>query len=190
MTCQIVIPVQPPEEGKSRLAAVLDAQARAALIERMFRHVLSAAIRSLPAGQVRVVSRSRLLLDIATECGALAVHEQACGLNLALAQAAALCDPTLPLLVLSADLPFLEPEDIAAMLAVQDHADVAVATDRAGQGTNGLYLRTPGLIGFSFGENSLVRHRELARHAGQRFAMIQRYGLATDIDQPIDLQAM
>jgi 2-phospho-L-lactate/phosphoenolpyruvate guanylyltransferase len=188
MTCQIVIPVQPPEEGKTRLAPVLDGQARAALIERMFRHVLSAAIRSLPTAQVHVVSRSQRLLDLARASGALAVCETGRGLNAALAQAAAVCAADLPLLVLSADLPFLEPEDIAAILAAQTRADVVAATDRAGQGTNALFMHKPLLTGFAFGEGSLARHRELAQKAAQRFAVIERPGLSMDIDEPADLR--
>jgi 2-phospho-L-lactate guanylyltransferase len=188
MTCQIIIPVQPPEEGKSRLAPALDAPARAQLVERMFRHVLATAIRSVPAAQVSVVSRSIDLLKIATASGALAVREQGHGLNRALEQAAALCEPTMPLLVLSADLPFLEPSDIAAMLEALDQAEVIAATDRAGQGTNALCLRQPQLIAYAFGEGSLARHRDLANRAGQSFKVLQRSGLATDIDEPGDLE--
>jgi 2-phospho-L-lactate guanylyltransferase len=188
MTCQIIIPVQPPEEGKSRLARVLDTTARAQLVERMFRHVLATAISSVPAAQVSVVSRSIQLLQIATASGAAAVREQGHGLNRALEQAAALCVPTMPLLVLSADLPFLEQGDIAAMLEALDQAEVIVATDGAGQGTNALCLRKPQSIGFSFGEGSLARHRELAKKAGQSFRVLQRSGLATDIDEPGDLE--
>lgn len=188
MTCQIIIPVQPPEEGKTRLAHVLDAPARAALIERMFRHVLAVAIRSVPAAQVSVVSRSNRLRELATACGASAVNEHGRGLNSALEQAAGLCVPTMPLLALSADLPLLNPADIAAMLDAHLDADVVVATDRAGQGTNALYLRKPKLIAFAFGEGSLSRHRDLAMKAGQRFSLVQRSGLATDIDEPADME--
>lgn len=187
MICQIVIPVQPPEEGKSRLAPVLDAPARAALVEQMFRHVLAVAVLCVPAAQIRVVSRSRLLLDIAESSGALAVHEQSRGLNPALEQAAALCDPVLPLLALSADLPLLDPADIAAMITALEHADVIAAVDRSGSGTNALLLRRAGLIAYAFGEGSLARHRVLAEQGRQRFAVVQRPGLSSDLDEPDDL---
>lgn len=187
MNCQIVIPVQPPEEGKSRLAAVLDAPERAALVERMFRHVLAVAVCSVPAAQVRVVSRSPLLLDIAEASGALAVQEQSSGLNRALEQAAALCNPNLPLLALSADLPLLDPADIAAMITALGQADVIAASDCAGSGTNGLLLRRAGMIAYAFGEGSLDRHRALAERGGHRFGSVRRPGLSSDIDEPADL---
>lgn len=185
--CQIVIPVQPPEEGKSRLAPVLDAPARAALVEGMFRHVLAVAVRSVPAAQVRVISRSSLLLEIAEASGALAVREQSRGLNPALEQAAALCDLDLPLLLLSADLPLLDPTDIAAMAAALENSDVIAAGDRADSGTNALLLRRAGLIAYAFGEASLVRHRVLAERGGHRFGVVRRHGLSSDIDEPDDL---
>jgi 2-phospho-L-lactate guanylyltransferase len=187
MTCQIVIPVQPPEEGKSRLAAMLDAPARAALVEQMFRHVLAVAVRSVPAAQVRVISRSSALLNIAEASGARAVFEEGRGLNPALEQASGLCDPVLPLLVLSADLPLLDPADIATMIATLEHADAIAATDRAGSGTNALLLRRAGLIAYTFGEGSLARHRALAEQSGHRFKAVQRPGLSSDIDEPADL---
>jgi 2-phospho-L-lactate/phosphoenolpyruvate guanylyltransferase len=187
MTCEIVIPVQPPAEGKSRLVPVLDAPARAALVERMFRHVLAVAVASVPAAQVRVVSRSPALLNLAEASGALAVHEQSRGLNPALEQASALCDPVLPLIALSADLPLLDPADIASMIAALERADVIAATDRAGGGTNALLLRRPGLITYAFGDGSLARHRAFAEQAGHRFEVVQRPGLSSDIDEPADL---
>jgi 2-phospho-L-lactate guanylyltransferase len=187
MTYQIVIPVQPPFEGKTRLASVLDVQARAALVEQMFRHVLAVAVLSVPAAQVRVVSRSSALLNITQASGALAVHEESRGLNPALEQASALCDPDLPLLALSADLPLLDPADIAALIAALEYADVIAASDRAGSGTNALLLRRAGLIAYAFGDGSLARHRALAEQADLRFEVVQRPGLSSDIDEPTDL---
>lgn len=187
MTCQIIIPVQPPEEGKSRLAPVLDAPARAALVERMFRHVLTVALGSVPAARVGVVSRSTDLRAIAEANGAVPVEELGRGLNAALEQAAAQCDLDLPILALSADLPLLNPTDIAALVGALDHADVIAAADCSGSGTNALLLHRPGLIAFAFGEGSLARHRALAEQADLRFAVVQCRGLASDIDEPADL---
>jgi len=170
----IVIPVRPPGEGKSRLAPALDERARAALVERMFRHVLRVATQVVPPVQCHVVSRSPLLLDLAAAGGARAIRETGSGLNAALRQASALVDPALPLLALSADLPLLAPADLAA-------------TDRAGIGTNALLLRRPGLIDYSFGADSLALHRARAMASGLRFTVMRREGLSADLDEPRDL---
>ena len=187
MKFNIIIPVRPPEEGKSRLAAVLDPVARAALVERMCRHVLSVAVAGVAPTQVHVVSRSPALLGLAKASGALAILEERSGLNPALEQAAALCDPVLPVLALSADLPLLAPTDIADMLKALEQADVILATDCAGSGTNALLLRRPNLVPYTFGTGSLVRHHAATKAAGLRFAAISRPGLAADLDLPEDL---
>lgn len=187
MTCQIVIPIRPPEEGKSRLASMLDPLARAALVEDMFCHVLGVAVAAVPAAQIYVVSRSPLLLNHAEQCGARPVREESSGLNPALEQVATLCDSKLPILTLSADLPLLAPVDIAAMLEALDQTDVVAAADYAGRGTNALLLRKPRLIAYAFGPNSLVRHHAATEAASLRFIAISRHGLAFDVDLPADL---
>ncbi len=187
MKLSIIIPVRPPAEGKTRLAPVLDGPARAALVERMFRHVLAVAVQSVPAEQVHVVSRSAMLLQHARECGANAVVDEAGGHIPALVQASAGVDQDAPVLALSADLPLVKTTDIAAMVEALAAADVVAATDRAGVGTNALLLRRPGLIAYAFGEASLARHRGQAEARGLRFAVIKTDGLSSDVDDPADL---
>lgn len=104
-----------------------------------------------------------------------------------LALAAALCDPALPLLALSADLPLLTATDLESLVSALDHADVVIATDRAGIGTNALLQGNPELIAFSFGENSRTLHCQAARGSALVIAEIVREGLAGDIDLPADL---
>lgn len=180
MTLRIVIPVRPLGEGKSRLGPALDPAARAALAERMFRHVLDVAQQF---GPTWVVSRDPVLLALSAQ----PVSETGHGLNPALDQAAAALAGEGPVLALSADLPLLAPDDLAVMAALLDEADVIAAPDRAGTGTNALLLARPELIPYLFGEGSLAAHRAAARQRGLRFASCERAGLATDIDRPEDL---
>jgi len=186
----IVIPVRRPELGKSRLAPALDEADRAALVKRMFCHVLLVATRSVLADRCHVVSQSPLLLNLAAAAGAHAVRETGSGLNAALEQAAALVDREAPVLALSADLPLLASEDIAALAGELRNADVVVATDRAGTGTNALLLRETGMIPYAFGDASLARHKAAAAGKGLRFAVIRRPRLAADVDHPADLDLL
>lgn len=187
MNLSIIIPVRPPAEGKTRLAAVLDGPGRAELVERMFRHVLAVAVQSVPAAQVYVVSRSAMLLQHARDCGANGVDEEAGGHIAALVQASARVDQGAPVLALSADLPLVKTSEIAAMEEALAKADVVAATDRAGVGTNALLMRRPGLIAYAFGEASLARHRERTEARQLRFAVLTSDGLASDVDDPPDL---
>ncbi|MFB0874952.1 MULTISPECIES: 2-phospho-L-lactate guanylyltransferase [unclassified Sphingobium] len=187
MNASLVIAVRPPEEGKTRLAAALSPAARAALIERMFRHVLTTALAAAPTGGVHVISRSARLLALASAAGAHAIVEVGRGLNPAIAQAAMLCDPAHALLALSADLPLLTVADLTALDRALGGADVIAAPDRARMGTNALAMRHPGTIAPGFGAGSLARHRRRAGAAGLRFGLVFRPGLAADLDLPADL---
>lgn len=187
MDLSIVIPVRPPDEGKSRLAPPLDCAARAALVERLFRHVLGVAVAADPTGGVHVVSRSPQLLALAAAAGATPIPEQGRGLNPALVQAAAACDPERPFMALSADLPLVCLADLREAAQALSGVDVVVAADRAGTGSNALLLRRPGLIAPGFGEDSLARHRERARAADLAFTAVHLPGLAADLDVPADL---
>lgn len=187
MSINIIIPIRSLEEGKSRLAGVLDAGGRAAIVERMFRKVLDAALGLGEPARCHVVSGSPLLLELARQRGATAIREAGCGLNPALTEAASQMEPDLPVMALHADLPLLETSDLAAMADALSLAEVVAASDHAGLGTNALLLSRPGLIPYAFGIGSLARHQALAENAGLRFVRIDRPGLSTDIDEPADL---
>lgn len=187
MNINIIIPIRPSEEGKSRLAGAMNPDARALLIERMFRHVLIVALDFAGPTRCHVVSRSPLFLGLAKKSGANLVHETGFGLNESLTEAASGVSPDLPVLAMHADLPFLTAGNLADLARTLRDADVIAASDHAGLGTNALLLRRPGLIPYAFGENSLARHRALAESNGLRFAQVTSPGLAMDIDEPADL---
>jgi len=104
------------------------------------------------------------------------------------------------LLVAHADLPALSPEDVAALLAAPgtaetpEHtrtpgpaeagaADVVVATDRHGTGTNLLVLPLAAAgFAFRFGAGSRAAHEAEAARRGLRAVVVQRPGTAADLD--------
>ncbi len=84
------------------------------------------------------------------------------------------------LLVVHADLPLLTPADVDAVATAR--ADVVVATDRHGTGTNLLAVPRVGDHAFRFGAGSRAAHEaEAARH-GLRAAVVLRPGTAADLD--------
>lgn len=185
MSCWALIPLKAPGQGKQRLAGALPLPLRQKLVERMAARVL-ATLRRCPAidgiavvSPLPVAGADRWLPDRA---GALNPALQA-----AAADAAAL--GVSELLVLHADLPWLEPDDVDAMLDAGRRRGFALAADEAGRGTNALYTRLPARVGFAFGHDSLQCHTSLARAAGLSPAIVQRPGLARDIDEPHQLDA-
>ena len=191
----IVIPVRSLTDGKRRLAPVLDPDERAGLVRRMFLRTLEAAIEAGPP--VLVVSPDPAALTLARDRGATGIEEpRPVELNHALELAAreAAARGATALLVVSADLPDLEAEDLRAMLppppaapSAPADAVVRIAPDEAGIGTNALYVRPPGLLSFEYGETSCRRHFEQARARGARVERVERPGLRFDLDTPDDL---
>lgn len=181
MKLNIVVPVRPLGEGKTRLTGALSSAARSDLVFAMYRHVVQTARR---VGKVHVISRDAALLASAPN----AIPELGTGLNAALRQAAHAIGGTGPILALNADLPLLSPFDILAMVARLADADVVAAPDHLRIGTNALLLARVGMIEYAFGENSLSAHRAQSRKCGLRFALCRRTGLASDVDEPSELR--
>lgn len=187
-----IIPVKPPGEGKSRLEGALRPAERAALSRAMFRRVLKAAIAA--GTDTIVVSRDAAIRRQAEVEGAWALDEaEGSGLNGALEAARGFLAArgAEALLVLPADLPAIEPDDVRALTAIARTApSVVIAPDGAGQGTNALLLAPLGAIDFGFGPDSCARHCDAARRAGIVPVVLRRPGLALDIDTPADLERL
>ena len=92
--------------------------------------------------------------------------------------------------IVFADLPLISAEDVTLLLAATDAADVAIAPDHTGTGTNALTLALPGAFRLQFGPGSFARHLQQATQAGSRVQVVRRAGLAFDIDEPDDLAAL
>ncbi|MDE3194365.1 MAG: hypothetical protein KGN00_11830, partial [Chloroflexota bacterium] len=91
--------------------------------------------------------------------------------------------------LLPADLAALRADDVAALLEAAEEADVVIAPDRRARGTNALVLRPPDALEPLFGPDSFAAHREAASRAGLRVRVVERAGLALDLDEADDLRA-
>lgn len=190
MNLDIVIPVRDPAQGKARLAGLLSSADRAALNRLFFRHVLGVALEIAPPARCQVVSRDSGILQMAREAGDSAILETGHGLNTALEQVASGLGREDPLLSLSTDLPFLACVDVVMLLEMGRHAEVVVACDHAGTGTNALLMRRPRLISYRYGPMSHEAHVEEARRTGLDHATCRREAFERDIDTPDDLRAL
>lgn len=189
MTCWIVIPVKAPDQCKSRLRSVLDDDAREGLVAAMLADVIAAA-RAV-TGDIEVAllgpSRPRLPDDVRL------LADPGQGLNAALASArdAALAAGAHRILFLSADLPHVIADEIRPLIDLPVDT-VAIAPDGAEIGTNALSLPLPAAGGFSpaYGNASLTAHRRESARLGLKLVLIERPGLAFDVDQPADLAGL
>ncbi|HYM52898.1 MAG TPA: 2-phospho-L-lactate guanylyltransferase [Candidatus Dormibacteraeota bacterium] len=188
MTTRLIVPHRGLEAAKTRLEPVLDAAERVELARKLLAHVLSVAHEA--CADVVVITPAASLEPIIAAAGARLVVQRGMGLNQGLDQARgeALADGIETLAILHGDLPNLTAADVAALIsAVPVPTGVTIAPDRAGAGTNGLALRPPGAIGFQFGPGSFAAHRSAAEVTGLPIAIVERPGLAFDLDTPEDL---
>ena len=190
-----VVPVKPLAAALGRLAGVLGPEERRALQAAMLADLL-AVCRAAPAlAGTLVVTADPAVGALARAGGARVVAEPEgpAGMNAAVRRglAAAVAAGAPAALVLTADLPLARPEDLEAVLAAAPAAPGAVmAPSRDGTGTNALLLAPPGVLPPRLGPGSLARHLAEAARAGAAVALIERPGLALDVDTPADLAAL
>ena len=192
MSTLIVVPHRGLAAAKSRLAGRLSPDQRSMLAERLLRRVLT-VVAEAACGEALVITPDPALQPLADEAGARLLVQHGLGLNAGLEQARrdAIGHGVELLAVLHGDLPWLSPPDVAALVeAVQDAGGVAVASDRAGSGTNGLAQRPADAIPFLFGPGSREAHEAAARAAGLPVSIVERPGLAFDLDTPADLERL
>jgi 2-phospho-L-lactate guanylyltransferase len=184
----VVIPVRTFEGAKSRLGAVLDAEERRELVERLLRHAIEVSLHTPGVVEVLVVSPDPEVLGLAAADGARPVEQRSRGLNPALQEARAAARGE-RLLVLPADLPGLTTGSVARVLAAGDDAgrpSVVLVPDRHGRGTNALLLDPVDVIDPAFGGDSRAAHAWLASSADAAFVEV-RDVLDLDIDTADDL---
>ena len=171
-----VVPIKLGADTKSRLAGLLSPDERCALGERMARHVLDALEASGLFDQITILSPDRPIWwtgDWTLDRGR--------GLNAELTAWRAE-QVTGPVLIIHADLPLLMTEEVAVFLVTTESSGIALATDRAGTGSNALAIADGRDFAFRFGTDSRARHVAQAR----KMPVLASTGLAADLDTPDD----
>lgn len=174
--------------GKQRLAHKLSEAQRAELIRVMLSEVLGALAATPAIGTVLVLSGARPEVPQSIEV----LSDPGSGLNDSL-------QAMLPRLaargatrvtILFADLPLVTAADVAALVGAAGASAVAIAPDHAGTGTNALSLPLPTCFELKFGVGSFEAHLAEAARVSLSVTTVRRAGLAYDIDEPADLEAL
>lgn len=193
MKVNIIIPVRPLHDGKRRLCPALSPRERRALNGWFFTRTVAVARGVLPASDIILVSSAPDLLAYGRAAGLRIVAEHTpTGLNAALHLGARAArengaDATL---CVSCDLPFLDRNDLSAMIATARPGGFTIAPDRSGTGTNSLLMAPVGAMPFLYGPGSFAAHVAAGRATGLVPAIVRRRGLACDIDLPADLDSV
>ncbi len=177
MTVRALVPLKRLSLAKSRLAGVLTARERRRLVLSMAAHVVE-VVRGgvdeailLAQEPVPELGQMATILDLSDD------------LNGSLGRARRLVNAAAGdrLLVVFADLPLLQPGDIAALIAASG-AGLAVAPDRLGVGVNAIGFQPSVELAFRFGAGSRLGFEAEARRLGLPAVMVERPGLALDVD--------
>jgi 2-phospho-L-lactate guanylyltransferase len=184
-----VVPAKSLARGKSRLSPALDHAARAGFARELLEHVLD-VLRACALEGILVATDGDDVGDLATSRGASILFDHGGG-SLATVVDRALADVAQrgasTAIVLMADLPRIEPRDVAEILAALARHDVALVRDHLGYHTNALAMAPPTAMGTCFGRtDSFEAHLAAARVAGLRVAVIDNDRVAFDVDVPAD----
>lgn len=182
-----VVPVRSPREGKSRLAGVLSAARRSALVQGMLTRVLAALRDAHAVDHIVVVTPEE---DLPLPAGVEVLHDHGTGLNAAVQVAhEALRDRFDAMLVVAADAPQVTAEELDRLIERARRHAVVVVPDRHGAGTNALWMTLPSRLLPQYGDHSAAAHLDAAAHLGLEAARIEVPGLSHDVDVPDDLNA-
>lgn len=191
---QALLPLKDLVQAKTRLSGLLRPSERRALAQAMAEDVLAVLAAHEEIEHITLVSddpsAELLARKYATDCWSERSLECR-GLNplLQLATDRLMARDGQPLLVLHCDLPLLSADDVSAALASQRALDgLVIGCDRHRSGTNLLAFGATAVPHFCFGVDSCAGHVASAQGAGFPVQILQRSGIAVDVDEPADLK--
>jgi 2-phospho-L-lactate/phosphoenolpyruvate guanylyltransferase len=177
----VLVPLKRLDDAKSRLAAVLSADERSALMLELLEGVLAAA-KEADVGPITIVSAELLAPN-----GVARFDDRGLAWNDALAAAMREIVTEPIAAVVSADLPRITADDVRALVAATPARGLAIARALDG-GTNAVSMCPPAAVMTHFGDPSSASvHAFAAAQAGLAARIVDLPGLAFDVDTPDDL---
>lgn len=193
MSLWAIIPVKPLRRGKSRLSGVLSEEERTMLNITLLENTLRTLKQVPEIDQILVVSRDTAALALAREFKARTVQEGKPGLNTALKRATIVASAysAQDVMILPADLPLINVEDIKTLIGFLNKPPVVVvAPDRRNDGTNALLVSPAGSIEYMYGVGSFKKHVDQAKVKGMRVEICKLQSFELDLDLPEDLELL
>jgi 2-phospho-L-lactate/phosphoenolpyruvate guanylyltransferase len=190
MSLCAIIPVKPLSQGKSRLSGILSEEKRIRLNKVLLSSTLNCLRKIQQIDCLIVVSYDSEVLMIARGFGAVTVLEtQKTNINRALRKATKVAIGLNygKVLIIPADLPFLNPDDIIRMINMaKKPPEIIIAPDMRETGTNILYINPIGAIKYKFGDESFKKHLEQAERKKVHIKIFRCEKIAFDLDLPND----
>ncbi|MGI8708296.1 MAG: 2-phospho-L-lactate guanylyltransferase [Actinomycetota bacterium] len=186
-----ILPVKRLDRAKKRLADDFEDEQRVAIARALLDDALDLC-RNSPFLSWWVVSDDEVVLGRANERGLSTLQDGGSGLNDALVLAIATAERAGAgsTTIVPVDVPLARPEDLQDLLDTGATSDVTVVPSGRDGGTNGLYLRPPGILAPRFGPGSLASHLTAAERTGLRCSILSLDALSLDIDTVEDIQTL
>ena len=190
METDVLIPLKRLDAAKTRLAPALTNDERGRLMAGMLAGVARAAVRA-GVGRVALASSDPSAPGLARRLGLECVSDGGLPWNEGLVHARSLLErPAAAVLYLAGDLPLVDAPDVAALTEAGAERTAVIGRAHDG-GTNALWVRPAGAFVPAFGAAaSAAVHTRRARAHGLGVVMVDRPGLARDVDTPADLAAV
>jgi 2-phospho-L-lactate/phosphoenolpyruvate guanylyltransferase len=190
----VIIPVKDLSHTKSRLSRVLTLHQRQALTLSILSRTIQIAQCADHVDNVLVITPDEDVLAFVKTLGIQRMKEKTKGLNQALRGTTywAIDHDFETILVLPADIPFLNKEDIESliMMAINEERIVVIAPDTDKRGTNALLMKPPGILKYSFGVNSFQRHQQQALAQNLKVKIYSSISVAFDLDTAKEYQLL
>ena len=186
----VLVPLKRLGEAKSRLAGLLPPAGRAELMQAMLADVLDAIGAARGVDAVTIVSSEPAAETLARVHGVGWWDDRGLAWNDALAAAMRELVTEPVVTIVSADIPLVTATDVDELVIVTPRAGIAVGRATDG-GTNAVSLRPPGALETCFGLLGSARlHLERAAALGLEGVLVDRPGLALDLDTPEDVDRL
>jgi len=181
----VAIPVKKLSESKTRLSSILSLEERQELVRRMLEEVLGTVIQSDMVGRILVICcDARLVEGIRSPKVEMIREEDSQGLNVALRGAVvhSMQRGASSLLILPADIPLIEKDDVEEIISSTLDRGVVIVPSKDDLGTNALMLTPPDVMHPAFGSDSFLSHISLAKIRGIRINALRLERVSLDID--------
>jgi 2-phospho-L-lactate/phosphoenolpyruvate guanylyltransferase len=186
-----LVPVKTFARAKARLAPVLNAEQREELARVMLHDVLTSLLKVEELAGILVVSQDWQAKDIASRIGARTLNDPfETGPNVAIRLAL----PVLrdlgadALLVIPADVPQIDADELRPIVHALPQRCVALAPAGRDRGTNLLGCSPLDAIEPCFGPQSFAKHIAAAKRAGIEPLLVDAASFSQDLDRPEDVQ--
>jgi len=186
-----VVPVKNLADAKQRLSPFLSPSRRRGLYREMLLDVLTTLKAVSALAGVMLVTRDHEVREFASPFADAFLEEPGNdGHSTAVTRAAcALVEAGVDaMLQVPGDVPLMTPADVNALLQAHGEAPaVTITPSQDYRGSNALLVSPPDCLPFAFGSDSFYPHLRVARERGIEPVIVERPGLALDIDEPDDL---